>query len=104
MSSMNEEVEIRTAEAQDLEAVYRLIKAFAIFQQAPERVTITPAEMKNDMHLFRCFIAEAKGGNIIGFASFFFAYYSWSGRAVYLDDLYVTDAFRKKGVGKKLLQ
>jgi diamine N-acetyltransferase len=55
-------------------------------------------------NLFQCFIAETGDSKIVGFASFFFAYYSWSGKAIYLDDLYITNAYRKQGIGKMLLQ
>jgi GNAT superfamily N-acetyltransferase len=32
----------------------------------------------------------------------FFAYYSWTGRAVYLDDLYVVEPYRGAGIGNRL--
>ena len=54
--------------------------------------------------LFQCFVSEAANKDIVSFASFFFVYYSWSGNAIYLDDLYVTDAYRKQGIGKLLLE
>ncbi len=54
--------------------------------------------------LFQCFVSEAANKDIVSFASFFFAYYSWNGKSIYLDDLYVTDAYRKQGIGKLLLE
>ncbi len=57
-----------------------------------------------DQHLFQCFVAQTDTGDIIGFASYFFAYYSWSGKALYLDDLYVTEVYRGSGAGTKLLE
>jgi diamine N-acetyltransferase len=99
----NQIYQIRFAEEQDLDTIFRLIKEFAEFQQTPEKVIITAEQMKKDRHLFRCFVAETNSNEIVGFASFFFTYYSWSGKALYLDDLYVREAFRKQGIGKKLL-
>jgi len=64
---------------------------------------ITLPQMQAEASFFQCFIAETDAKEIIGFASYFFAYYSWSGKAVYLDDLYVTAPYRKQGVGKQLL-
>lgn len=98
------QVTIRKAGEQDLVAVYSLIREFADFQGTPEKVTVTAAQLAEDKALFRCFVAEAHGGAIVGFASFFFAYYSWTGKAAYLDDLYVKAAWRKGGIGKQLLQ
>jgi diamine N-acetyltransferase len=97
-------ITIRKAGEPDFEVILSLIKEFAIFQKTPEKVSITLDEMMANGNLFQCFVAETEDKKIIGFASFFFAYYSWSGKAIYLDDLYVTNAFRKHGIGKMLLQ
>jgi diamine N-acetyltransferase len=94
----------RKAAEPDFEAILSLIKEFAIFQKTPEKVSITLDEMIANGNLFQCFVAETADKKIVGFASFFWAYYSWSGKAIYLDDLYVTNAFRKHGIGKMLLQ
>ena len=59
--------------------------------------------MHADKNLFQCFVATANDDKINGFATFFFAYYSWSGKALNLDDFYVTRQFRKQGIGKMLL-
>jgi len=94
---------IRKAQEPDFPGILDLITAFSIFQRTPEKVTVTLEQMKIDKDLFQCYIAEVNN-EIVGFASFYFAYYSWSGKALYLDDLYVKDAFRKSGIGKKLLE
>jgi len=95
---------IRKGTIADLPAVFELIKAFSIFQQTPERVHITLEEMETNHALFSFFVAENEAGVIAGYACWFFAYYSWSGKALYLDDLYVTDAARGNNIGTRLLQ
>lgn len=97
------DITIRKAEDADYTAVLALIKEFAAFQKTPEKVSITAAQMQEDKSIFQCLVAQTNAGTIVGFASFFFAYYSWSGKAVYLDDLYVTEAYRNKKIGIKLL-
>jgi GNAT superfamily N-acetyltransferase len=97
------EMIIRSAKEQDLHQVVSLIKEFSVFQGASEKVTITAEQMMEDRHLFRCFVAETETGEIAGFATCFFAYYSWTGKALYLDDLYVREEFRKRGIGRMLL-
>jgi len=95
---------IRKATEADIQAIFELIKAFAAFQQTPEKVFVTPEQMKADKELFQCFVAEEiSTTEIVGFASFFFACYSWSGKALYLDDLYVKEAFRKQNIGSMLM-
>lgn len=95
-------VTIRQATEEDFASILFLIKEFSHFQKTPGKVTISLKQMLEDKNFFRCFVAETEG-KIIGFASFFFAYYSWSGKALHLDDLYVTEPYRKQGIGKKLL-
>jgi GNAT superfamily N-acetyltransferase len=95
---------IRKATETDIPAIHELIKEFAFFQKTPEKVFVTPQQMKEDKDLFQCFIAEETHTHkIVGFASFFFAYYSWSGKALYLDDLYVTEKFRGQNIGSMLM-
>ncbi len=94
-------VNIRKAEIRDFPEVFQLIRDFAIFIRKPEYVSITPEQMAEDIDHFNCLIAVDED-RIIGFATFFFAYYSWTGRAVYLDDLYVSDSYRGTGIGNRL--
>jgi diamine N-acetyltransferase len=97
-------ITIRKAVEADFAAILLLIKEFAVFQKTPEKVLITLEEMKANGNLFQCFVAQTDDAKIVGFASFFFAYYSWSGKALYLDDLYVTAAFRNQGIGEMFLE
>lgn len=92
---------IRTATPQDFPTVHSLIKEFATFQKTPEKVFITPEQMIKDAAFFNCLVMTIED-NIIGFATYFFSYYSWSGKAIYLDDLYVQKAYRGEGLGSKL--
>ena len=96
-------VKIRPAIPTDFPALLQLIHEFALFQQTPEKVTISVEQMTADAALFSCLLAETEQQEIVGFASFFFAYYSWSGKAIYLDDLYVIPSYRKQAIGKQLL-
>ena len=97
------EVIIREAEVADFTDVIALIKEFSLFQKTPEKVTITLEQMTAEKKFFRCVVAETEKKEIVGFATFFPAYYSWSGKVLYLDDLYVKESSRKLGIGKKLL-
>ncbi|HEY5463025.1 MAG TPA: GNAT family N-acetyltransferase [Hanamia sp.] len=95
-------ITIRKADEQDFPVVASLIKEFSIFQKTPEKVTNTLEQMIKDKNFFQCLVAEADK-EITGFVTFFFTYYSWTGKGLYLDDLYVKKAFRRHAIGKKLL-
>ncbi|MEP6674808.1 MAG: GNAT family N-acetyltransferase [Ferruginibacter sp.] len=95
---------IRKAGVADLPAVYELIKEFAVFQKTPGKLLISAEQMVKDKDIFCCFVAVDESGTIAGFASFYFTYFSWSGKGMYLDDLYVKENFRKQQLGKRLLQ
>lgn len=96
-------ITIRKADTQDFTSILALIKEFSKFQKSEEKVSITLDQMNEDEELFKCLIAENEHQEIIGFCTYFFAYYSWTGKALYLDDLYVKEFFRKQGIGKMLL-
>jgi GNAT superfamily N-acetyltransferase len=96
-------VTIRKADEHDFPAIFSLVKEFAVFQKTPEKVSITLEQMINEKDIFKCLVAEVDNKEIAGFATFFFTYYSWTGKGLYLDDLFVKDIFRKQSIGKKLL-
>lgn len=95
-------IHIRKAEAADFESIYTLIKDFAEFIKTPEKVLTSAAQMMEDKDYFNCLVA-INGDTIIGFATYFFAYYSWTGKSLYLDDLYVVAPYRGMGIGSRLL-
>ncbi|MBW7915011.1 MAG: GNAT family N-acetyltransferase, partial [Taibaiella sp.] len=83
---------ITAATENDCPGILSLIQEFATFQKTPEKVTINLQQMMEGKGLFNAFVAKQDGA-IVGFASYFPTWYSWSGRALYLDDLYVQDAY-----------
>ena len=96
-------VTIRKAGERDFPFIFEMMKEFAVFQKTPEKVFITLDQMIRDRDIFNCLVAEVSNKEIVGFATFFFTYYSWTGKGLYLDDLYIKDRFRKQSIGKKLL-
>lgn len=95
---------IRTAELGDLDAVYALNQEFARLYKAEDKLTLTKGQIKQDYELkhFDCRVAVIDE-QVIGFTSFFTAYYTWVGKCLYLDDLFVTQTYRSQGIGEALL-
>ena len=94
---------IRSANENDFPGILELIKELAEFEKAPEKVTNTVEQMHDEKALFRCFVATRESGEIVGIALWFIAYYTWVGKSLYLDDLYVREAYRKHKIGSALL-
>jgi ribosomal protein S18 acetylase RimI-like enzyme len=97
-------ITIRKASEEDFPDILLLIKELAAFEHAPDKVTNTVEQMKMEKNLFSCFVAETENKQIIGMALYFFAYYTWVGKSLYLEDIYIKEAYRKQSIGKMLLQ
>jgi GNAT superfamily N-acetyltransferase len=95
-------VSIRKGEEADFPVLLGLIKDLAAFEGAPEQVKNSLSQMRREKDSFGFFVAE-EDGKILGAAVYFFAYYTWVGRSLYLDDLYVRPEHRRKKVGSLLL-
>ena len=95
-------IEIRPLQDTDIEALLALLKEFALFQKHPESMTNTVGQLRQDREHFKCYVALIDSA-VIGYTIYYSAYSSWSGRALYIEDLYVTTQSRNLGIGKKLL-
>jgi GNAT superfamily N-acetyltransferase len=94
---------IREGNEKDFPVLLGLIKDLATFEGAPEQVKNSVGQMKRERDSFGFFLAE-EDGNVLGAAVYFFAYYTWVGKSLYLDDLYVRPEHRRKKVGSMLLE
>jgi len=81
-----------------------LVKELALFEKFIDKVTNTLELMNEEKDYFHCIIAETNKKEIVGIAVYFFAYYTWVGKSLYLDDLYVQQSCRGQKVGSKLLK
>jgi GNAT superfamily N-acetyltransferase len=97
-------IKIRTATEEDFSAILLLIKELAAFERAADKVTNTVEQMRTEKNLFRCFVAETESGEIVAIALYFFAYYTWVGKSLYLEDIYVKEEYRMHKIGSALLK
>ncbi len=94
---------IRAATEKDFPSILELIKELALFEKAPEKVINSVEQMQAEQDLFKALVAEKSDGEIIGFALYYFVYYTWVGKSLYLDDLYVKEIYRGHKIGSALL-
>ena len=97
-------INIRKATEDDFSVILGMIKELALYEKAPEKVTNSVEQMLDEQDLFRCYLAEKEDGEVVGMALYFFAYYTWVGKSLYLDDIYVKPQYRKHKVGSALLR
>jgi len=101
-------ISIRKATRQDMAAVLQLIRELALYEKAPEAVTVTEEQLARDgfgpQPLFHIYLAETGDGHIAGMAFYNFTYSTWKGRILYLDDLIVRERYRRLGVGRQLFR
>lgn len=95
---------IRNATQDDYPIILDLIKELALFERAPEKVTNTVEQMIEENDYFETIVACKDDGEIVGIALYFYAYYTWVGKSLYLDDLIVRKKYRGNKIGTKLLE
>jgi GNAT superfamily N-acetyltransferase len=100
-------VTIRPAEASDAATIVRLVRGLADYEGLLDHVRITEADVLRDgfgeRPRFGCLLAEVDGA-AVGLALFFEDYSTFEGRpGIFVEDLYVAEAARGLGVGRRLL-
>lgn len=100
-------MQIRTAAEEDCGLILRFIRELAAYEKMEDLVV-------SSEELLRKWIFEKKKAEVIfvcedeqevGFALFFHNFSTFLGRAgIYLEDLFVLPAYRRKGYGKALLR
>ena len=96
-------MKIRSVHEDDFPQIVDLFKELASFQKTPDKMKNSVERMLEEKEFFHAFVAENEEKQIIGYVTYFFSYHTWSGKAMYMDDLYVKEAYRKNGIGQDLL-
>lgn len=104
---MGSEITIRLAEPDDMGLVLRFIRELAVFEKAPAAVAATEEDLRRygfgPQRQFEAVLAFV-GGAPAGMALFHARFSTWLGRpGMYLEDLYVAERARGRGVGRRLM-
>jgi GNAT superfamily N-acetyltransferase len=101
------ETTIRAAVKEDCSAMMELIKELALYEKAPQEVTVSFEHFVESGFgpnpVWWAFVAEQEG-KVIGFALYYIRYSTWKGLRLYLEDLLVTETLRGKGIGSLLFE
>jgi len=97
---------IRPASIHDAALLRSMIRELAEYERELEGVKIGEEDLARDGFgenpRFRAVIAEWDG-QAAGYAVVFHYYSTWVGRGLFLEDLFVREKFRKRGIGTALL-
>ena len=96
-------INIRKANKEDLEGIYDLVVELAVYEKEPDAVTATMADYEQcfEEQVFEALVAEHEG-KIVGTAIYYMTYSTWKGKMLYLEDLVITQSYRRKGIGQDL--
>ncbi len=97
------DIKIRKAEEKDFTEIFKLIHELAVFEHQTDQLLNSVERMKDEKEFFNCYIAETADKKIVGYATYIFCYYTWVGKSLYMDDLYVLPEYRGKGIGTLLI-
>ena len=100
------DVKIREAQREDCAALMKLVNELAVYERAPEAVTVTLQHFEESGFgsnpVWWAYVAEVDGA-IVAFALYYIRYSTWKGQRMYLEDIIVTEEWRRKGIGHQLM-
>ena len=100
-------INIRRADRDDCPQLLEMVRGLALYEKAPEEVTVTIEEFTDagfgNAPVWTAFVAEVEG-KVEGFALYYIRFSTWKGCRMYLEDFYVNEDLRGKGVGTMLFE
>jgi GNAT superfamily N-acetyltransferase len=98
-------INIRRAVREDCTRILELVKELAAYERAANEVTVTLEHFEQSGFGYKpvwwAFVAEVDGA-VQGFALYYVRFSTWKGQRMYLEDFYVAEEMRGKGLGKLL--
>ncbi len=98
------EFTIREIEKKDYPELIEIFHEFAEFEKLPDNMVNSVEQMETESDFINGFVVFNENKTIIGYVTYFYAYYTWIGKSMYMDDLYVKRDFRGNGLGTKLIK
>ena len=97
-------IRIRNTSEADFNELLELFKEFSLFEKMAEKMENCFDRMVSEREFIHGFVAENEIGQIVGYVTYFYCYYTWVGKSMYIDDLFVKQNYRKNGIGTLLMR
>ena len=108
MDAVNENYIIRSAEREDVPEIFILIKELANYERLLDEVVATEELLEETLFGENSnveILLAYDENQVLGFALYFYTYSTFLGRpGIYLEDLFVREFARGKGIGEALLR
>ncbi len=99
-------LQMRSLRVEDVPLLRQMIVEFATFERMADLVTVTEETLARaafgPQPCFRAILPEWSG-SVAGYAIYFPFFSSFQGPGLFLEDIYVREEFRGKGIGKALM-
>ena len=101
-------LKVRDAKAGDAAVILEMIRELAEFERELDQVDATREDLVREgfgaSPRFHALIAEWNG-QPVAYAVYFLAFSTWAGRShLFVEDVFVREPFRRKGIGKAMLR
>ena len=107
-----DQISVRKIRESDCEEVVEMIKMLARVENMEDQVKITAETLRRDggftkgsRPYYHAFVAhDNENDQVIGYAIFVYHFSMVHGKSVHLEDFFVKEAYRNRGVGSKMLK
>lgn len=101
------QTQVRKATKADCPRMMELIQELAIFEKAPDEVTIDRRHFEESGFgprpvWWALVLEDTATGQVVGMALYYIRFSTWKGQRLYLEDLIISEQWRGKGLGKQL--
>ena len=100
-------ISLRKATKEDLPQVLDLVNELALYENAPEEVTITIDELEQDgfgSNPLYWILLALDVDKVVGMSFYYIRYSTWKGKCLYLEDLIVKEEYRRQRIGELLFE
>jgi GNAT superfamily N-acetyltransferase len=98
-------IRVRKGLKSDINSLLKFIKALAEYENAINEVKINVETLERDgfgERAFFEFIVAEYQDEVVGVALYFYNYSTWKGKVLYLEDIVISEPYRRRGIGKLL--